>query len=301
MAGGEAMRRSENKLRLDNVTLCIADCLNPHLAARALEKSMQQCDFNSALFFTHEEIAINPGASLVKIGRMDNRQAYNQFILKDLAAHISTDFALLIQWDGYILDSQFWRSEFMDYDYIGARWHWHPEGKRVGNGGFSLRSRRLLNATSSSDFPVRDNVAEDAQICIVYHDFLAQTFNIRFAPESIAAQFSYERDLPNAPTFGFHGLFNMWRHCGGQEMLELIEGLDQRNLESREFLELLLTFARLRTFQPLFEGYRRIRQKISRDELMAKLGAVTNDPKKTAAIINLCEEYGFWPHPSATN
>jgi hypothetical protein len=93
----------------------------------------------------------------------------------------------------------------------------------------------------------------------------------------------------------------MWRHCGGQEMLELIEGLDQRNLESREFLELLVTFARLRNFQPLFEGYRRIRQKISRDELMAKLGAVTNDPKKTAAIINLCEEYGFWPHPSATN
>jgi hypothetical protein len=93
----------------------------------------------------------------------------------------------------------------------------------------------------------------------------------------------------------------MWRHCGEEEMRELIEGLDQRNLESRDFLELLVILARLRKFQPLFEGYRRVRQKISRDELMAKIAAMTNDPEKTTAIVNLCEEYAFWSHSPSAN
>jgi hypothetical protein len=109
---------------------------------------MQLCSFHSVLFFTHEEIQINPGVEWVNINQINDIQDYNHFILKDLAAHISTDFALLIQWDGYILDTQYWRSDFMDYDYIGARWHWQPTGKRVGNGGFSLRSKNLLNLTS---------------------------------------------------------------------------------------------------------------------------------------------------------
>ena len=112
------------KLQLANVTLCIVDCLNPHLALRALDKCMELCNFHSVLFFTHEEIQINPGVEWVNINQINDIQAYNRFILKDLAAHISTDFALLIQWDGYILDTQYWRSDFMDYDYIGARWHW---------------------------------------------------------------------------------------------------------------------------------------------------------------------------------
>lgn len=295
------MLSAVNKLRLDNVTLCIADCLNPHLAALALVKSMQQCEFGKVLFFTDEELEVHPGVTLIKIDKINDLQAYNHFILKDLPAFVETDFALLIQWDGYILHPQFWRSAFMDYDYIGARWHWHPEGKRVGNGGFSLRSKKLLDVTGSSVFEVLDNVPEDAQICIAYHDLLTQVFKIRFAPENIAAQFSYERDSPNAPTFGFHGLFNMWRHCDDQEMHELIERLDQRNLESREFLELLVTFARLRKFQPLFQGYRRVREMLSKDELMAKTGATMNDPQETAAIINLCEEYAFWPHQAGAD
>ena len=35
---------------------------------------------------------------------------------------------------------------FSHCDYIGAQWFWHNDGMRVGNGGFSLRSRKLLTA-----------------------------------------------------------------------------------------------------------------------------------------------------------
>jgi len=252
---------------------------------------MELCNFHSVLFFTHEEIQINPGVEWVNINQINDIQAYNRFILKDLAAHISTDFALLIQWDGYILDTQYWRSDFMDYDYIGARWHWQPTGKRVGNGGFSLRSKNLLNLTSSNVFKVLENVPEDTQICIAYHELLTQRFKVRFAPESIAAQFSYERDLPNVPTFGFHGLFNMWRHCDDQEMHELIQALNQRNLGSLEFLELLATFAQLRKFNLLFAAYKRIKRDKLREEILVILGVVLRNPQETAALINLCEKY----------
>lgn len=290
------MRISDKKLLLDNVTLCIADCANPHLASRAIEKSMQQCDFHSAFFFTHEDVPVNSKATIVKIQKMNDLKAYNHFVLKELATFISTDFVLLIQWDGYVLDANFWRPEFMEYDYIGARWHWHPEGKRVGNGGFSLRSKKLLSATGAETFEVLENIPEDVQIGITRNEFLVQEFQIRFAPEDIATQFSYERDLPSAPTFGFHGLFNMWRHCDDDEIQEIIGQLDRRNLDSREFFELLITFTRLRKFRPLLHAYRRVRKDRSRDELVAKLGLVMKDPSKTEAIINLCEQYAFWPH-----
>src|ERR1700687_3454326 len=44
-----------------------------------------------------------------------------------------------------------WREEFLGCDYIGAQWFWHDDAMRVGNGGFSLRSRKLLLALQDLD------------------------------------------------------------------------------------------------------------------------------------------------------
>jgi hypothetical protein len=40
------------KLDLSDVTLCIADCVNPVLAARSLSRSMRLCTFADAILFT---------------------------------------------------------------------------------------------------------------------------------------------------------------------------------------------------------------------------------------------------------
>jgi hypothetical protein len=80
-------------------------------------------------------------------------------MLSDLFKYIETTHLLNIQWDGFVVRPSAWDPEFLKYDYIGAPWkvhphhHWPPfpdvtENNRVGNGGFSLRSKKLMEFMS---------------------------------------------------------------------------------------------------------------------------------------------------------
>jgi uncharacterized protein DUF5672 len=195
------------KLDLRDVTICAADCATPSLASRALCLSTALCDFGDAILFSD-----NPPPSdrfrSARIERLNSRDDYSRFILKDLARFIATPFVLIVQWDGYVVEACAWNPRFREYDLIGAKWPWYGDGMSVGNGGFSLRSKRLLEAMSGDRCPFVPSVNEDEQICRLYRPRLVSEFGIRFAPESIADAFSYERTSPDAPTFGFHGLFS---------------------------------------------------------------------------------------------
>ena len=116
-----------------------------------------------------------------------SRAEYSAFVLKSLARHIDTPFVLLIQWDGYVVNPAAWREEFLACDYIGAKWFWHSDGMRVGNGGFSLRSRKLLAALQDPRIVLTD--AEDVTIGRAYRPLLEREYSILFAPESLADAF----------------------------------------------------------------------------------------------------------------
>lgn len=204
---------------------------------RALRKSLDECEFGDAILFADVPVS-GPFRSVV-IPSLESRAHYCEFILKRLASHISTPFALIVQWDGYVLSSAAWRSQFFDYDYIGAIWPWHTDGMAVGNGGFSLRSKKILALTADSSFTLLDGCNEDELICRVRRRDLERLHGIRIAPSAIANLFAYERRTPEAPTFGFHGLFNMWRHVDDAPMIGIINLLQIAALRSREFIERL--------------------------------------------------------------
>jgi len=155
---------------------------------------------------------------------------YNQFIVSNLTEYVHTDYCILIQPDGFIINSNVWTDEFLNYDYIGHVWDfinlagWHLPGvdpevvarkgpenlNRVGNGGFSLRSKKLLNETAT--IPVKCEKGEDAFICNDQFDYLTEK-GIVFGTVEIAKRFSED---PNEhfcrsyqPTFGFHGDKNL--------------------------------------------------------------------------------------------
>jgi hypothetical protein len=135
----------------------------------------------------------------------------NQIMLKEIAEHVTTDYALFVQWDGMAHCRELWHDNFFDYDYIGAPWPWEPEGRNIGNGGFSLRSRRLLEACLDSRVqtsPERNHIGEDAVIGVDFRPMLESEFGIKFAPTDLAMQFSYELG-PYRTSFGFHGLWNV--------------------------------------------------------------------------------------------
>jgi len=185
-------------------TLACVDCRYHELAIVALRRSMAQCRFERVQFFTDRPLEL-PGIEVAVIPDIASIADYSRFVVKELAARVETDFALLVQYDGYVLNGRRWREEFLDYDYIGAPW----SRGGVGNGGFSLRSRKLLQALR--DPRIEDLVPEDVAICETYRGLLETEYGIRFAPVEVAGRFSFETLPPPGPTLGFHGITHQVR------------------------------------------------------------------------------------------
>ena len=204
---------SKNLRRLDRTTLCAVDCLHPELTIPALLRSMSSCAFDAIKLLTDKNVSAQ-GIEVVPIPPITSLQEYSRFLVKELVHYINTDHVLLIQWDGFICGPEHWEESFLLYDYIGARWPPelmtdHPE-HAVGNGGFSLRSRALLEALQ--DPKIASIHPEDAIICRSYRPYLEQRYDIAFADDVTADRFSSEHCALDQPTFGFHGIINLSRH-----------------------------------------------------------------------------------------
>ena len=61
-------------------------------------------------FFTSKSINIK---EVVKIPPLTSRYDYSKFILRDLYKYIDTEFVLISQWDGFILDFECWDDNFL--------------------------------------------------------------------------------------------------------------------------------------------------------------------------------------------
>ncbi|MEP6998325.1 MAG: DUF5672 family protein, partial [Betaproteobacteria bacterium] len=206
-------------LDLPCVTLCCIDAANHALAVRALRRSADGIRFARSLFLTDRRLD-EPGIEVRTIGPLASRDAYSRFVLTSLLDHIDTPHVLLVQWDGYVLNPAAWRGDFLDCDYIGAKWFWAPEGQRVGNGGFSLRSRRLLEALRDPRIELTEG--EDATICRTFRTLLERDHAIRFATEAQADRFAFEAAYPIGLPFGFHGLYNFCRVVPEDELAALV-------------------------------------------------------------------------------
>jgi hypothetical protein len=185
-------------------TLACVDCRNHELAIVALRRSMAQCRFERVQFFTNRTFDV-PGIEVVVVPDIASIADYSRFMVKTLGEFVETDFALVIQYDGYVLNGRCWRAQFHDYDYLGAPW----SRGGVGNGGFSLRSKRLLKALR--DPRIMELVPEDVAICETYRSLLEKEHGIRIAPVEEAGRFSFETLPPPEPTLGFHGITHMVR------------------------------------------------------------------------------------------
>ena len=194
-------------LDLPGVTLACVDTVNHALALRALERSRTDVRFARSVLLTDAlppGLAAPEGVEVETIGRLASRDDYSRFVLKSLRAHVATAHVLLIQWDGYVVNAQAFDPAFLACDYIGAKWYWHDDAMRVGNGGFSLRSRKLLDALQDPHVELVD--AEDVTIGRAFRPLLERDYGIRFASEEIADRFAFEQRSAGAPdrdVFGF--------------------------------------------------------------------------------------------------
>ena len=196
------------RVRVPAVTLACVDCRNHELAVFALRRSMAQCRFERAVLFTNRPLAL-PDIEVRVVPDVGSIADYSRFVVKELGAHVDTPHVLVVQYDGYVVNGAAWDPLFLDYDYIGAPWGEPGGGRSVGNGGFSLRSRKLLAALR--DPRISALVPEDIAVCRTYRRLLEDEHGIRFAPPELAARFSFETLPPDGATLGFHGITHMAR------------------------------------------------------------------------------------------
>jgi tetratricopeptide (TPR) repeat protein len=203
---------ADGRLKLDTVTLCCLDSAYHALAADALRFTLSKCDFAEALFFGDRDCEVS-GVRFVPTERITSSAQYSNFLIHNLHEYIGTDHVLIIQYDGFVLNPAAWDAEFLLYDYIGAKISINKKSI-VGNGGFSLRSRKLLRALRDDGEirrydAFREPYSEDLAICDTYRDILESRHGIRFAPEAVADRFSAELTPPTLHNFGFHNLIHL--------------------------------------------------------------------------------------------
>lgn len=222
-----------DRLSLPTVALCAATSVNLPATLAAMQRCLALADFADAILFSDARPAdLDPAIRYVPIDRLNDAQAYSRFMIRRLPAHIASAHCLIVQWDGFIVDPAAWDPRFLEYDYIGAEW---PQFgvDRVGNGGFSLRSRKLLQALADPEFCGEH--PEDVVICRTNRALLESRHGIRFANPATADRFSYERSKRRGPTFGFHGVFNLPDVIGPDGFWQTYLTLDSRGAVFHDF------------------------------------------------------------------
>lgn len=208
------------------ISICDQEKFEP--TVKAMEYSMKDLDFYDSIIVT-DKVCSHDKINIISTGKLSLID-YNKFCIYELYKIIKSEFCLLMQWDGFVINPSLWSDDFLNYDYIGAPWDHASSKNKIGNGGFSLRSKKFMEAGSKLKYnpkeceylydwqkQFRDTTPEDWFMCYEsYEQMLEQ--GIKFPSVKTAAKFSVEHPIPCHPfnrkdpktynSFGFHGHFN---------------------------------------------------------------------------------------------
>jgi len=192
----------------------------------SLYEQMKKYTEKSVIFTSNEKYSnttnynYDQNCKIVYFNKKLDYQDFAKFTIFNFYRFCDTKFYMTYHLDGYILNSDKWNDEFLNYDWISSPWPfewkypWVKENKQVGNGGFSLRSVEMMKAVAAIANHTNYNgcVGEDVYTCSHLRNCLEES-GFQFAPTELAKQFSVEnpldcgKDCGHYPTntFGFHG------------------------------------------------------------------------------------------------
>lgn len=196
------------KLQLPQVTLAAMTSVKIAPTVRALRYSCRGIDFGAVTLISHKKPHFLPrGIEYQHINKIDHIDAFNYDMIYEMWKYIHTEYMLLVHYDGFVVNPESWRDEFLQYDYIGSPFpvpddevtYRDPEGKliRVGN-SVSIRSLRLLKFPAQSGMPFEADHGffnEDGFICVKNHRLFEEA-GMRYAPFELAKYFGHESMQP---------------------------------------------------------------------------------------------------------
>lgn len=193
-------------IKLPQITLLIADDINPSTAKNVLSICQRGIEFGAVKLLTSHDIE---GA--IKIPALNTLIDYSVFMLTRAHEFVETEYCLTVQRDGFIINPESWKDEWLRLDYVAPIFMQYDV---VGSGGFSLRTKRMMKRISE-DWPKWDGTSDHAnkiQSTMKYYEdgVISIKYGGRFNFASLeqAADFAqggtrnskYFREKP----FGFH-------------------------------------------------------------------------------------------------
>ena len=192
-------------LSLPNITLVALGTKNIEGMYNALQQSQKGIKWGAVKLITE-----------IQCNTIDE---WNHAIVFELRHFIDTQFCMLIHPDGFVVNPESWKPEFLEYDFCGAPWplptddysYRTPDGEivRVGN-SVSIRSKDLLELPYALEVawrPYFGNTNEDGFLTC-HNRRLFQHFGARYAPIEVAKYFSREMEIPEnqdvESPFAFH-------------------------------------------------------------------------------------------------
>jgi len=187
-----------SKIDMKSVTLIAFENGNLGKIVPAISRCIEGCNFYDVKLLTCFDFSdVDINCKKIKV-RPTSYSEYGNFMLKDMGDglgfvgdYVDSDFMLFIHWDGYVLNPSAWSDDFLQYDYIGARWGWEHGVYNVGNGGFTLRSKKLLDFIKKDPKFSNTSENEDWYICNTMRPYL-ELNGFVFAPGDVADRFSVE-------------------------------------------------------------------------------------------------------------
>ena len=206
-------------IELPNVTLIALTSVRIPQTIKALEYSCRGIKFGKVKLAS--DIIPDDLPSFIQhefTPKSGNIDEWNYNIIYNLPKHVDTEFALLIHDNGFVVNPESWKDEFLNYDYIGAPWPLPKDNFsyrdidnnliRVGN-SVSIRSKKLLDVPIKYNLewkPFHSFTNEDGFICVNYrHKYIED--GCKFADLEIAKYFSHETWIPEIEgitPFAFH-------------------------------------------------------------------------------------------------
>jgi len=219
------------------IGLTVIDTLHYKPSIRAINKTLDTLGdkITNVYWFSDIDYPEEPRVHTdwIKIPKIKNyNDEYGYITLRLCPINCVEEYNLIIHPDGFAVNRDAWTDKFLEYDYIGASWN---DGA-VGNGGFSLRSRKLYDALidmnvayetsdyknllTNSYYSVYNGqewlVPEDNIICKIHKDTLVRDYGIKFAPIELANRFSVEHynTVWRGQSLGFHGKHGIAKDYG---------------------------------------------------------------------------------------
>jgi len=205
--------------KVSDVTLLAISSNRVEGNVAALERCMNLMEFGAVKFLSHKNPDSLPdGIQFEECMELKSIKDFDYYAFLELGKHVQTSHCLMVQDHAYILHPEIWKDTWLRWDFCGALWEERPEFisvstgtmVRIGNGGFSLRSKRIMDLPKKLGLPLIEDRGFSNDDGLV-NSFYRKTFlenGIKYPEATDIPEFSYENDVPEnihiTKFFGYH-------------------------------------------------------------------------------------------------